>query len=41
VKNLGGKFGDTVCEVMKIKSMGQLQEFPLKVLQDKFDEKNG
>lgn len=41
VKHLGGKFGLHVCEVLKIKTMGELQSFSEKVLQAKFDEKNG
>lgn len=41
VKHLGGKFGDTVCDVLKIKTMGELQKFSEKELQAKFDEKNG
>ncbi|KAJ8722953.1 hypothetical protein PYW07_004133 [Mythimna separata] len=41
VKHLGGKFGLTVCEVLKIQNMGELQEFSEKELQARFDEKNG
>ncbi|KAL4714155.1 hypothetical protein ACJJTC_008509 [Scirpophaga incertulas] len=41
VKSLGGKFGDTVCELLKINNMCQLQSFTLKELQSTFDEKNG
>ncbi|XP_035435962.2 DNA polymerase eta [Spodoptera frugiperda] len=41
VKHLGGKFGYTVCEVLKISNMGELQNFTEKQLQSKFDEKNG
>ncbi|XP_049866724.1 DNA polymerase eta [Pectinophora gossypiella] len=41
VKHLGGKFGDTVCEVLKITKMGELQKFSEKELQARFDEKNG
>ncbi|KAM3961755.1 LOW QUALITY PROTEIN: DNA polymerase eta [Aphomia sociella] len=41
VKHLGGKFGDTVCEVLKISKMAELQTFTEKELQTKFDEKNG
>ncbi|XP_059061747.1 DNA polymerase eta isoform X2 [Achroia grisella] len=41
VKHLGGKFGDTVCEVLKIKTMAELQTYTEKKLQEKFDEKNG
>ncbi|XP_026329667.1 DNA polymerase eta [Hyposmocoma kahamanoa] len=41
VKHLGGKFGDTVCDVLKIKTMGELQKFSEKELQARFDEKNG
>ncbi|KAF9416460.1 hypothetical protein HW555_006221 [Spodoptera exigua] len=41
VKHLGGKFGFTVCEVLKISKMGELQKFTEKQLQLKFDEKNG
>ncbi|XP_022819374.1 DNA polymerase eta isoform X2 [Spodoptera litura] len=41
VKHLGGKFGYTVCEVLKISKMGELQKFTEKQLQLKFDEKNG
>ncbi|XP_013197612.1 DNA polymerase eta [Amyelois transitella] len=41
VKHLGGKFGDTVCETLKISKMSELQNFTEKQLQTKFDEKNG
>ncbi|XP_052749892.1 DNA polymerase eta isoform X2 [Galleria mellonella] len=41
VKHLGGKFGETVCEVLKISTMAELQTFTEKKLQEKFDEKNG
>ncbi|XP_023949743.2 DNA polymerase eta [Bicyclus anynana] len=41
VKHLGGKFGDAVCEVLRIKTMAELQHFTEKELQAKFDEKNG
>ncbi|CAG5011558.1 unnamed protein product [Parnassius apollo] len=41
VKHLGGKFGDSVCETLKISKMGELQKFTEKELQTKFDEKNG
>ncbi|XP_045785670.1 DNApol-eta [Maniola jurtina] len=41
VKHLGGKFGDAVCDVLKIKTMAELQHFTEKELQTKFDEKNG
>ncbi|XP_046965071.1 DNA polymerase eta isoform X3 [Vanessa cardui] len=41
VKHLGGKFGDHVCEILKIQTMGQLQPFTERDLQAKFDEKNG
>ncbi|CAG9783412.1 unnamed protein product [Diatraea saccharalis] len=41
VKHLGGKFGDTVCDTLKIRNMIQLQDFTQKELQVRFDEKNG
>ncbi|XP_073943536.1 DNA polymerase eta [Choristoneura fumiferana] len=41
VKHLGGKFGYSVCEVLKISNMFELQKFTEKELQAKFDEKNG
>ncbi|CAH2074664.1 unnamed protein product, partial [Iphiclides podalirius] len=41
VKHLGGKFGDNVCESLRIAKMGELQRFTEKELQAKFDEKNG
>ncbi|CAH0406689.1 unnamed protein product [Chilo suppressalis] len=41
VKHLGGKFGDTVCDTLKITKMSQLQDFSQKELQARFDEKNG
>ncbi|KAJ2952498.1 hypothetical protein O0L34_g6816 [Tuta absoluta] len=41
VKHLGGKFGDTVCEALRITKMAELLMFTEKQLQDKFDEKNG
>ncbi|XP_050345009.1 DNA polymerase eta isoform X2 [Nymphalis io] len=41
VKHLGGKFGDNVCEILKIQTMAHLQSFTERDLQAKFDEKNG
>ncbi|KPJ00150.1 DNA polymerase eta [Papilio xuthus] len=41
VKNLGGKFGYSVCGTLKINKMGELQKFSKTELQNKFDEKNG
>ncbi|XP_048479605.1 DNA polymerase eta isoform X2 [Plutella xylostella] len=41
VKHLGGKFGDAVCEILRITKMAELQRFTEKELQSKFDEKNG
>ncbi|PZC81592.1 hypothetical protein B5X24_HaOG212516 [Helicoverpa armigera] len=41
VKHLGGKFGYTVCEMLRIQKMGELQKFTEKDLQSRFDEKNG
>ncbi|XP_013140604.1 PREDICTED: DNA polymerase eta isoform X2 [Papilio polytes] len=41
VKNLGGKFGYSVCGTLKISKMGELQKFSKTELQNKFDEKNG
>ncbi|XP_038215861.1 DNA polymerase eta [Zerene cesonia] len=41
VKHLGGKFGDIVCETLKIKLMAELQKYTEKELQSRFDEKNG
>ncbi|KAG7306957.1 hypothetical protein JYU34_007081 [Plutella xylostella] len=41
VKHLGGKFGDAVCEILRITKMAELQSFTEKELQSKFDEKNG
>lgn len=41
MKNLGGKFGYSVCGTLKISKMGELQKFSKTELQNKFDEKNG
>ncbi|KAJ0180282.1 hypothetical protein K1T71_003686 [Dendrolimus kikuchii] len=41
VKHLGGKFGDAVCDILKIKVMSELQQFAEKELQTRFDDKNG
>lgn len=41
VKHLGGKFGDTVCELLNISKMAELQMFSEKHLQHLFDDKNG
>ncbi|XP_053625012.1 DNA polymerase eta [Plodia interpunctella] len=41
VKHLGGKFGDMVCETLKISKMAELQKFTERQLQAKFDDKNG
>lgn len=41
VKHLGGKFGDSVREILRINTMAELQQFTEKQLQMKFDEKNG
>ncbi|KAG6448685.1 DNA polymerase eta [Manduca sexta] len=41
VKHLGGKFGDIVCDTLKIKTMAELQRFTERELQAKFEEKNG
>ncbi|XP_053657779.1 DNA polymerase eta [Anopheles marshallii] len=41
VKGLGGKLGDQVCEVLKIKFMSELVQFPESELQHHFDERMG
>uniref|UniRef100_A0A182M3F2 DNA polymerase eta n=1 Tax=Anopheles culicifacies TaxID=139723 RepID=A0A182M3F2_9DIPT len=41
VKGLGGKLGDQVCEVLKIKFMSELVQFPESVLQHHFEERMG
>lgn len=41
VKGLGGKFGEIVCETLKLKYVGDLVAFSERDLQNKFDEKNG
>uniref|UniRef100_A0A182VR94 DNA polymerase eta n=1 Tax=Anopheles minimus TaxID=112268 RepID=A0A182VR94_9DIPT len=41
VKGLGGKLGDQVCEVLKVKFMSELVQFPESVLQQHFDERMG
>ncbi|XP_035899540.1 DNA polymerase eta [Anopheles stephensi] len=41
VKGLGGKLGDQVCEVLKIKFMSELVQFPESLLQQHFDERMG
>ncbi|ETN64190.1 DNA polymerase eta [Anopheles darlingi] len=41
VKGLGGKLGDQVCELLKIKFMSELVQFPESLLQQHFDERLG
>ncbi|XP_044269344.1 DNApol-eta [Tribolium madens] len=41
VKNLGGKFGQTLSEDFQVTTMGQLAKIPEKVLVQKYDEKTG
>lgn len=41
VKGLGGKFGEEVCEALKIKLMAQLATIPKEALLQRFEEKNG
>uniref|UniRef100_A0A182JPC3 DNA polymerase eta n=1 Tax=Anopheles christyi TaxID=43041 RepID=A0A182JPC3_9DIPT len=41
VKGLGGKLGDQVCEVLKIKFMSELVQFPESILQQHFDQRMG
>ncbi|KFB45372.1 AGAP001404-PA-like protein [Anopheles sinensis] len=41
VKGLGGKLGDQVCEVLKIKFMSELEQFPESLLQQHFEERMG
>ncbi|XP_049281759.1 DNA polymerase eta [Anopheles funestus] len=41
VKGLGGKLGDQVCEVLKIRFMSELVQFPESVLQHHFEERMG
>ncbi|XP_063700810.1 DNA polymerase eta [Culicoides brevitarsis] len=41
VKGLGGKFGEQVCETLKVKLMSELRAIPKDTLLQKFDEKNG
>uniref|UniRef100_A0A6E8VEL7 DNA polymerase eta n=1 Tax=Anopheles coluzzii TaxID=1518534 RepID=A0A6E8VEL7_ANOCL len=41
VKGLGGKLGDQVCEVLKIKFMSELVQFPESVLQQHFEQRMG
>uniref|UniRef100_A0AAG5D1G6 DNA polymerase eta n=1 Tax=Anopheles atroparvus TaxID=41427 RepID=A0AAG5D1G6_ANOAO len=41
VKGLGGKLGDQVCEVLKIKFMSELAQFPESLLQQHFEERMG
>uniref|UniRef100_A0A182P2G4 DNA polymerase eta n=1 Tax=Anopheles epiroticus TaxID=199890 RepID=A0A182P2G4_9DIPT len=41
VKGLGGKLGDQVCEVLKIKFMSELVQFPESLLQQHFDQRMG
>ncbi|KAM8708236.1 hypothetical protein ACLKA7_015240 [Drosophila subpalustris] len=41
IKGLGGKFGETVCEALGIKFLGQVLKFSENELHRKLDEKNG
>ncbi|EFA11358.1 DNA polymerase eta [Tribolium castaneum] len=41
VKNLGGKFGQTLSEDFHVTTMGQLAKIPEKLLVQKYDEKTG
>lgn len=41
IKGLGGKFGEDICEMLKIKFLGDLKKFSEEELQRKFTEKNG
>lgn len=41
IRNLGGKFGNTVKEQLDITTVGQVAKFSLKELQRKFGDKNG
>lgn len=41
IRNLGGKFGNTVKEQLDITTVGQVAKFSLKELQQKFGDKNG
>ncbi|CAB3234705.1 unnamed protein product [Arctia plantaginis] len=41
VQHLGGKFGYSVCEALKISKMCELQKYTEKELQSRFDDKNG
>ncbi|XP_050087867.1 DNA polymerase eta [Anopheles aquasalis] len=41
VKGLGGKLGDQVCELLKIKFMSEMVQFPESLLQQHFDERLG
>lgn len=41
IKGLGGKFGEDICDVLKIKHLGDLKAFSEQELQKRFSEKNG
>lgn len=41
IKNLGGKFGNTLAEALQITYMGELIQFTENQLTKKFDEKTG
>ncbi|XP_067835457.1 DNA polymerase eta [Heptranchias perlo] len=41
IRNLGGKLGETIAELLNIKYMGQLREFPESQLHAQFGEKTG
>lgn len=41
IKGLGAKYGQTVCDTLKIKFVGDLKKFSEKELQEKFNEKHG
>ncbi|EDW19040.1 DNApol-eta [Drosophila mojavensis] len=41
IKGMGGKFGETVCETLGVKFLGQVLKYSEKDLQRKLDEKSG
>ncbi|KAL5290527.1 POLH family protein [Megaselia abdita] len=41
IKGLGGKFGEDICEMLKIKHLGDLGKFSEEELQRRFTERNG
>ena len=40
-RNLGGKFGASLMDDLKVEMIGELIQFPLNLLQEKYGDKSG